>query len=157
MLLVAVSPSSWRSALTGRPPSRALRQERHSPDVGQRHTRSNEDVRAAGWRGLSLPRPVEGQGGCRWPMRGKRAQNAIIPRNGLCPREYPAACERTHRTKTLRRTRGGRKNDACFRACLPGIERWDRRSLSRRVTVRVTIQQSRAHSFQRYVAVESNG
>ncbi len=35
--------------------------------------------------------------------------------------------------------------------------RWDRRSLSRRVTVRVTIQQSRAHSFQRYVAVESNG
>ena len=83
--------------------------------------------------------------------------NAVIPRNGLRPREYPAACERTHRTKTHRRTRGGRKNDACFRACLPGIARWHRRCLSRRVRVRVTIQQSRAHSFQQYVAVESHG
>lgn len=44
--------------------------------------------------------------------------NAVIPRNGLCPREHRAACERTHRTKTHRRTRGGRKNDACFgRVC----------------------------------------
>ena len=42
--------------------------------------------------------------------------NAVIPRNGLCPRAHPAACERTHRTKTHGRTRGGRKKRRVFSA-----------------------------------------
>ena len=96
-----LSLSVARSALTGRPPSRALRQERHSPDVGQRHTRSNEDVRQQ----LGEVYRCHGQWKGKADAAGRRAgtgANAVIPRNGLCPRVHPAACERTHRTKTHR-------------------------------------------------------